>query len=311
MSLQPLTSLACEECGGRGYVRERRGERASARPCVCSTACRLCGDSGWRMRTEQHTFSERVGPREYEVMVPCECRAKRLQLGRFEAAGIPARFSHADFEGYKIQHEHQHRAWSEARAFAHNYVRGQRATGFILSGPVGTGKTHLLAAVLGHLTLNLGVAARYQEISFLFQDIRRGFREGKSGGEIIGPLCDVELLAIDELGKGRGSEFEMETLDELIARRYNAGKVTLFATNFSLAAERKSTRAVQGYVSSDEARAEAKEHQLLRERVGERIFSRLFDMCSFIELPGETKDYRVMRQELELRNLRPRRPAGG
>ena len=103
----------------------------------------------------------------------------------------------------------------------------------------------------------------------------------------------------------------METLDELIARRYNAGKVTLFASNYSLASERKSTRAVQGYVSSDEARNDAKDHQLLRERVGERIFSRLFDMCSFIEMPGETKDYRVMRQELELRNLRPRRPVKG
>ena len=32
------------------------------------------------------------------------------------------------------------------------------------------------------------------------------------GGEIIGPLSDVEVLAIDELGKGRGSPFEMETL---------------------------------------------------------------------------------------------------
>ena len=31
-------------------------------------------------------------------------------------------------------------------------------------------------------------------------------------------LSEVDLLAIDELGKGRGSPFEMETLDELIGR---------------------------------------------------------------------------------------------
>ena len=52
----------------------------------------------------------------------------------------------------------------------------------------------------------------------------------KSGGEIIQPLSEVEVLAIDELGRGRGSAFELETMDELIARRYNAGRVTLFGT---------------------------------------------------------------------------------
>jgi len=308
MSVQPLKQVACEECGGRGWVRERRMERASARACECRRVCLQCGDSGWRMSTKQGSFSARSGARDYDVMVPCDCRESKQRLVRYDAAGLPGRFALADFESYRSQNEAQHRAWSEARAFAHGYRPGQSATGFILSGPVGTGKTHLLSAVLAHLALEVGVPVRYQEISFLFQDIRRGFREGKSGGEIIGPLCEVELLAIDELGKGRGSEFEMETLDELIARRYNSGKVTLFATNYSLAAERKSaTRAVQGYVSSDEAKQESKESQLLRSRVGERIFSRLFDMCSFIEMPTTTQDYRVMRQELELRNLRPRR----
>src|SRR5205085_780379 len=95
---------------------------------------------------------------------------------------------------------------------------------FVLSGPVGTGKTHLLASTLRWVTAEMGVAAAYVEISLLYATIRRGFQEGKSGGEIIKPLSQVELLAIDELGKGRGSPFEMETLDELIARRYNAGR---------------------------------------------------------------------------------------
>lgn len=307
MIVQQLEPVGCEMCGGRGYLRERDGDRAQARPCSCNRECLSCGDTGWVLGHRQATFSEKAGQKDYDVLEPCGCRDRKAHLSRFTNAGIPGRFSTADFESYRSQNEAQHRAWSEARTFADQYAPGQSTTGFILSGPVGTGKTHLLTAVLAHLTLEKGVSARYQEISFLFQDIRRGFREGKSGGEIVGPLCEVELLAIDELGKGRGSEFEMETLDELIARRYNAGKVTLFATNYSLASERKTPRAMPGYVSSEESRQEAKESNLLRARVGERIFSRLFDMCSFIEMPAETKDYRVMRQELELRNLRPRR----
>ncbi|HLT30524.1 MAG TPA: ATP-binding protein [Myxococcaceae bacterium] len=307
MTVQQLQAVGCDICGGRGYVRERDGARSVARPCACNLECPQCGDSGWRLATQQASFSARSGVKDYDVLEACSCRERKAHLARFTAAGIPGRFATADFESYRSQNEAQHRAWSEARSFADHYVPGESSTGFILSGPVGTGKTHLLCAVLAHLTLEKGVSTRYQEISFLFQDIRRGFREGKSGGEIVGPLCDVELLAIDELGKGRGSEFEMETLDELIARRYNAGKVTLFATNYSLASERKPVRALPGYVSSEEARQDSRESNLLRARVGERIFSRLFDMCSFVEMPAETKDYRVMRQELELRNLRPRR----
>lgn len=306
MTVQQLEPVGCKRCGDRGYVREREGARAVARPCACNRECPRCGDSGWRRVTQQVTFSAGAGVKDYEVLAPCDCMERKTHLSRFTAAGIPARFATADFESYRVKDEVQNRALSEARRFADKYVPGESSTGFILSGPVGTGKTHLLCAVLSHLTLEKGVSTRYQEISFLFQDIRRGFREGKSGGEIVGPLCDVELLAIDELGKGRGSEFEMETLDELIARRYNAGKVTLFATNYSLASERKPVRSLPGYVSSEESLKDSRDSNLLRARVGERIFSRLFDMCSFVEMPADTNDYRVVRQELEERYLKPR-----
>ena len=130
------------------------------------------------------------------------------------------------------------------------------------------------------------------------------------GGEIIGPLSEVQVLAIDEMGKGRGSQFEMETLDELIARRYNAGRTTLFATNYSLEPERKSVRtaAPSGYRTTEDAKNAARDVELLRERVGERIYSRLCEMCGFVELPKETPDQRRMRQELD---IRPGPPSGG
>ena len=65
------------------------------------------------------------------------------------------------------------------------------------------------------------------------------------GQAIIGPLSEVDVLAIDELGKGRGSPFELDTMDELIARRYNAGRTTLFATNYSLDPGDKRTPSVR------------------------------------------------------------------
>jgi DNA replication protein DnaC len=100
----------------------------------------------------------------------------------------------------------------------------------------------------------------------------------------------VTVLAIDELGKGRGSAFELETLDELIARRYNSNKVTLFATNYSLKPpEEKQQR---GYVDTAASLEAGKESKLLSERVGDRIYSRLCDMCDFVEFPFNTPDAR-------------------
>jgi DNA replication protein DnaC len=134
------------------------------------------------------------------------------------------------------------------------------------------------------------VRVSYVEISLLYSQIRRGFQDGKSGGEIIGPLSQVDVLAIDELGKGRGSQFELETLDELIARRYNAGKVTLFATNYSLKAPEE--RAQRGYFSTESALEAGKDSKLLCDRVGDRIYSRLCEMCEFVEFSPNTVDMR-------------------
>ncbi|PTL82549.1 ATP-binding protein [Vitiosangium sp. GDMCC 1.1324] len=293
----------CGECGGRTYVIERRGDRAHARVCTCSVRCSICDGRGFSYDVREETFSAKVGPKRYEVLVPCVCQHRAKKVAQFNEVGLPGVMSHAGFENYQPAVPAQGLALNVARDFAYRFNKAGVNKGFILGGPVGTGKTHLLVASLKHLVLEVGLEARYVEISLLYATIRRGFQEGKSGGEIIGPLSDVEVLAIDELGKGRGSPFEMETLDELIARRYNAGRTTLFATNYSLEPERKSTRtaAPSGYRATEDAKTAVREMELLRERVGERIYSRLCEMCSFVELPKETPDQRRMRQELDIR----------
>jgi DNA replication protein DnaC len=299
----------CGECGGRTYVIERRVDRAHARVCTCSARCTLCDGRGYAYETREETFSAKVGPKRYEVLVPCVCQRRAKQVAKFNEVGLPGVVSHARFENYQPAVPAQGLALNVAREFAYGSSKTQISKGFILSGPVGTGKTHLLAATLNHLVLEVGVQVRYVEISLLYSTIRRGFQEGKSGGEIIGPMSEVEVLAIDELGNGRGSQFELETLDELIARRYNAGRTTLFATNFSLEPEKKNVRATSsGQISSDDLKNAVRDSELLlRDRVKERIYSRLCQMCTFVEMPKETPDRRRMIQE----DSRPLPPQGG
>jgi DNA replication protein DnaC len=299
MPLPPEPTVRCPICLDRSYFLDRQGDRSVARVCECSKECKHCGNKGFVYAKHKETFSAKVGEREYDVVVPCTCRIREKRMRSYSEVGVPGVLAPASLMSFRAFNEAQDRAKKVATSFAFGYQRSQPPRGFVLCGPVGTGKTHLLAATLAHLSLELGIACRYAEISLLYATIRRGFQEGKSGGEIIGPLSEVEVLAIDELGKGRGSQFEMETLDELIARRYNANRTTLFATNYSLEPERRSARVTHpGYRTTEETKKEAREQEILRERVGERIYSRLCEMCDFVELPAGTPDQRRMRQEM-------------
>ncbi|MEW5738099.1 MAG: ATP-binding protein [Myxococcota bacterium] len=267
-----------------GFVFERSGDFARAKARVSVADCPDCRGSGLARNTVQENG------RRYDVVTPCACTRLSRRAESFNDARIPAVHAQASFDGYRPSNAEQARALQVAKDFS---MRWPQPRGYVLAGPVGTGKTHLLSATLKHLTLELGVDCAYVEVSLLYAQIRRGFQDGKSGGEIIQPLSRVEVLAIDELGKGRGSQFELETLDELIARRYNSGKVTLFATNYSLKPPEE--RAQRGYISTEAALEAGKESKLLSDRVGDRIYSRLCEMCEFVELPAGTPDARRTR----------------
>ncbi len=271
-------------CESGGFTIDRAGSYACARPKLTIEGCALCGGSGL-MRTDSVQ-----GGRRYEASAPCPRRRQLQRVALFDGAKLPAVHAQSTIENYNPSTLEQDKAKETAKAFAYGW---RRPRGFLLSGPVGTGKTHLLAATLKHLTLERGVKAAYVEISLLFQTIRRGFQDGKSGGDIIEPLAEVELLALDEVGKGRGSPFEMETLDELIARRYNGDKLTLFATNYSLKPPEERSRQVE----TNELLDSARDSRLLCDRVGDRIYSRLFEMCDFVEFTPRTPDMRRARVE--------------
>lgn len=274
----------CKQCKGARYLLDRTGELTTARVCECNRACAACGGAGRIYETDANG---------YTFAKPCRCGSISTRVVRFNAARLPARCG-LSFDEFQPQNEEQAKAQAVARTTAMKYARAAPSKGFLLAGPVGSGKTHLLCATLRHVTLELGVSARYVEISFLFAEIRHGFSQNRSGLEAIQPLVDVDVLAIDELGKGKGSPFELDTLDELIARRYNANRTTLLATNYSLAD--RPTRSVGSPASESHTSygnaAPNVEPLLLRERVGERIWSRLNEMCYPVQLPAATPDFR-------------------
>ena len=275
----PEPSSRCPDCGDAGYVVEQiLGSPARARRCTCQAACPRCGESGYVL----------VPSGESHVAQPCACRHLDERIALFNQIGIPAAVAKASFESF--------RSWSPdhatARAAAEDLARkfrGDKPTrGLLLYGRPGAGKTHLLVAILRQLSLERGVAGRYVEFMLLLSDMKAGFEAKRSHMDILRPLVHVPVLAIDELGKERGTEWERSMLDELISRRFNSGLTTLFATNYFLepqAHPEQPGRAVRNTRGSEFQReAEA---MTLAQRVGDRIYSRLNEMCTFVKLdPG-------------------------
>jgi DNA replication protein DnaC len=272
----PETS--CAQCAGTGYLVEQvLGQPARARRCACQSVCPRCGGSGYTLVPSGGSTIAQV----------CACRHLDERITLFNRAGIPAAVAKASFETFKSWSQDHARAKAVAEEFARKFRAGQVSKGFLLYGSPGAGKTHLLVAALRYLSLEKGVECRYVEFMLLLSDMKAGFSANRSHMEILGPLLRVPVLAIDELGKERGTEWERSMLDELISRRFNDGLATLFATNYFL--EPRAPREGPGAVvrtRSPEFQRDA-ESMTLAQRVGDRIYSRLNEMCSFVKLdPG-------------------------
>lgn len=273
--LHPGTDPQCKSCLGEGYLVERDGERALARPCVCSEQCPQCRDTGWIAVSD-----ERRARRS-------RCPHARLshRITAFNEAGIPARHARSTRATFQPTGEPM-QGFMAVNTWLESFVPGEENRGLVLHGPVGRGKTHLIVALLRDLVFRHGVTVRFVEFSHLVGDLKAGFDIGRGTHSLLDPLVHVDVLAIDELGKGRNTEFEGTIVDELVSRRYNAAVPILATTNF---APGTATGQAAGNMAMGKTSAPN-----LADRVGDRVYSRLRETCDFVPCKGA--DFREQRR---------------
>jgi len=279
----PATEPNCPHCGGSGLQVQRDGEHAVARLCSCAATkrCPVCDGTRWvRPAT---TGSGKRGP-----VTRCDCHRFEQRLAMLSRAHLPGRLAHCTFDNYRITAPaEQAEPFGIARALAAGFKPGGINRGFVLWGPVGRGKTHLLAATVRVLVLEHGVEARFVEFSHLLSALKGRFDKGKGAASILDELVGVEVLALDELGKGMLTEWELSVIDELVSRRYNAARTVLATTNYKPGPPTGVTR-------PNLADTRPQMQPSLSDRVGERVHSRLAEMCEIRYLGG--KDWRQRAQ---------------
>ncbi len=207
------------------------------------------------------------------------------RISLFNGAGIPSRHARSTFASFRTR---KNRGAKPTHDMCKNWLKeyrvGEENKGLILYGDVGRGKTHLLVAMLQVLIFQYGVQVRFVEFSHLLSLLKEGYDAGTGEATTLMPLVRIPVLAIDELGKGRGSEWELGIIDQLVSHRYNALGTILATTNYGPS---------QPTGLSQPNLAQPAKVQSLGDRVGERVLSRLREMCRFLATHGD--DYRTIR----------------
>ncbi len=101
-----------------------------------------------------------------------------------------------------------------------------------ICGAPGRGKSHLLAAICSRLINQRGMDVAFWDIRAWLRELQR-FDDVGVCGLAWERAVNIEILALDDFGAERGSDWRHEQLAELIDRRYAAEKPILIASNWA------------------------------------------------------------------------------
>ena len=142
---------------------------------------------------------------------------------------------------------------------------GPSSPSLLILGPVGTGKTHqAFGAIRALAARGITVGWHADTAAGLFASLRP--RDGSDSEAEYRRVATVPLLLLDDLGAAKGSEWTEEILYRLVNDRYEAMLPALFTSNIPAAG----TPGTPG----------------LREVLGDRVASRLAEMCKQVVLRG-------------------------
>jgi len=207
--------MGCLRCGGSysGEVVVVKG-RVIKRSLLCPT----CQD------TEQKAEDDRIAV-EATLVAQGIARAIRYRRDNVEKllgqAAVPPRYRTCTRENFEGDFP--------------NYIPA------FIHGPIGCGKTHLAVALLRERIL-ASKTRDYPNVRFvrmvdLLKEIRATFKDDAQVNEqdlLIYYGLDVDLLVLDDMGVEKITEWVMQTLYDLVDKRYVEMKDTIITSNISL-----------------------------------------------------------------------------
>lgn len=233
--------------------------------------CPKCDGMGMRV------FRRADGSQAAEA---CDCQHEQRVTRLLARAAIPRRYEHCILESFDIlpeMHDSLRVARFMAEKFVDRYPTDTDGRGLLMTGSIGVGKTHLVVGILQALILEKGVHGLFCDYRELLKEIQNSYNPqvATTELEILRPIFDAEVLVIDELGAAKPTDWVWDTVAHILNTRYNDKRTTIITTNY--ADQPPGSVGVGNRVMREET---------LGDRIGERMRSRLAEMCVVVEMSG-------------------------
>jgi DNA replication protein DnaC len=193
-------------------------------------------------------------------------------MARKRAAGVagrlPKRFRGVSFDREPVASMND-TLLREVRTYVrHIGERLDEGRGIWFVGNVGTGKT-TLAMLISKAAMEADRTVAIYSLPRLLGMLRDTYDDDAqfSLNELIGQLCSVDLLHIDDVGAEQSSSWVLEQLYTIVNTRYEDGRAILLTTNL----DRKE----------------------LEDQIGARTVSRIYEICGGDPLPMWGDDHRL------------------
>jgi DNA replication protein DnaC len=246
-----------------------------------SEVCSICGGSGLRVVQENgRQFAQ-----------DCVCRVERRVTRMLGRANIPRRYEHCRLENYDTDLPYSHRSQGMALLMARKFIEGYPletgGRGLLLTGSIGVGKTHLAVGILQALVAERGATGLFFDYRDLLKQVQNSYNRQVSATEleILAPVFEAEVLVLDELGASKPTDWVWDTVAHILNTRSNDRRTTIITTNYANA----------GPLGTESGPRGVMREETLGDRIGERMRSRLQEMCVVVEMQGEDFRQKVKR----------------
>lgn len=196
----------------------------------------------------------------YPMASFCSCLQIRAAKERIERSGISEAFREKTFGNFEASD-----GTAEAKRICMEYVSDYEKNSLMLSGQVGSGKTHLAIAILNNL-LHRGVPAIYLEYRSFMTSMKQSIIDRDYYARELSRFQNIPVLLVDDVFKGKITESDVNIMYELLNHRYFNRSSTIFT----------SEKDIDGLLDIDEA-----------------VGSRIYEMCRKYTIRMTGGNYRL------------------
>jgi DNA replication protein DnaC len=147
-------------------------------------------------------------------------RNKERELNRLKNMNIGRRYWNTVFDNFSAYTDELKHHLNVSKNFA-NSPDGK----LVMLGENGTGKTHLAISILKNTG---GVIYTAFEIGLM---LRQSYSGDSREWEILKDLCEAKLLVIDEIGRSKGQEWELNWMSHIINKRHENMRPLILISN--------------------------------------------------------------------------------